>query len=60
MIVAGALLLVAAVRVITGSNQLTSEGQVSAALGLAVPIGLAGLAACGPSAPAWSTSASRA
>ncbi|MEU0073349.1 ABC transporter permease [Streptomyces sp. NPDC006332] len=44
MIVAGALLLVAAVRVITGSNQLTSEGQVSAALGLAVPIGLAGLA----------------
>ncbi|WSQ11431.1 ABC transporter permease [Streptomyces sp. NBC_01231] len=44
MIVAGALLLVAAVRVITGSDQLTSEGQVSAALGLAVPIGLAGLA----------------
>ncbi|MFE0387393.1 ABC transporter permease [Streptomyces bungoensis] len=44
MIVAGALLLVAAVRVITGSNQLDSAGQVSAALGLAVPIGLAGLA----------------
>ncbi|MFH9547273.1 ABC transporter permease [Streptomyces sp. NPDC051445] len=44
MIVAGALLLVAAVRVITGSDQLTSEGQISAALGLAVPIGLAGLA----------------
>ena len=44
MIVAGALLLVSAVRVITGANQLTSEGQVSAALGLAVPIGLAGLA----------------
>ncbi|MFJ4782982.1 ABC transporter permease [Streptomyces sp. NPDC088794] len=44
MIVAGALLLVAAVRVITGADQLTSEGQVSAALALAVPIGLAGLA----------------
>jgi simple sugar transport system permease protein len=44
MIVAGALLLVAAVRVITGANQLTSDGQVSAALSLAVPIGLAGLA----------------
>ncbi|MBL1081333.1 ABC transporter permease [Streptomyces actinomycinicus] len=44
MIVAGALLLVAAVRMITGSNQLDSAGQVAAALGLAVPIGLAGLA----------------
>ncbi|MFG2886009.1 ABC transporter permease [Streptomyces sp. NPDC048297] len=44
MIVAGALLLVAAVRMITGSNQLDSAGQVGAALGLAVPIGLAGLA----------------
>ncbi|MFG3046686.1 ABC transporter permease [Streptomyces sp. NPDC048241] len=44
MIVGGALLLVAVVRVITGANQLTSEGQVSAALGLAVPIALAGLA----------------
>jgi simple sugar transport system permease protein len=44
MIVAGALILVAAVRVITGANQLTSDGQISAALALAVPIGLAGLA----------------
>jgi general nucleoside transport system permease protein len=44
MIVAGALLLVSAIRVITGADQLTSEGQVSAALSLAVPIGLAGLA----------------
>ncbi|MER8013119.1 ABC transporter permease [Streptomyces griseoluteus] len=44
LIVAGALLLVAAVRMITGADQLTSEGQVNAALGLAVPIGLAGLA----------------
>ncbi|MGW2489609.1 ABC transporter permease [Streptomyces sp. NPDC001606] len=44
MIIAGALLLVAAVRMITGSDQLDSAGQVSAAVGLAVPIGLAGLA----------------
>jgi simple sugar transport system permease protein len=44
MIVAGALLLVSAIRVITGANQLTSDGQVAAALSLAVPIGLAGLA----------------
>lgn len=43
-ILAGGLILVALVRVITGADQLTSEGQVSAALGLAVPIGLAGLA----------------
>ena len=43
-IIAAALVLVAVVRIITGANQLTSEGQVSAALGLAVPIGLAGLA----------------
>ncbi|AOR32462.1 ABC transporter permease [Streptomyces fodineus] len=44
VIVAGALLLLAAVRMITGSNSLDSAGQVGAALGLAVPIGLAGLA----------------
>ncbi len=44
LLVAGALLLLAAVRLITGSNQLDSAGQVGAALGLAVPIGLAGLA----------------
>ncbi|MEU6384476.1 ABC transporter permease [Streptomyces bauhiniae] len=44
LVVAGALLLIAVVRLITGANQLTSEGQVNAALGLAVPIGLAGLA----------------
>ncbi|MGW1909550.1 ABC transporter permease [Streptomyces sp. NPDC002076] len=44
LLVAGALLLLAAVRMITGSQQLDSAGQVSAALGLAVPIGLAGLA----------------
>ena len=44
IIVAGALLLLAAVRMITGSQDLDSAGQVSASLGLAVPIGLAGLA----------------
>ncbi|MFF5401614.1 ABC transporter permease [Streptomyces misionensis] len=44
VLVAGALLLLAAVRVITGSQDLDSAGQVGAALGLAVPIGLAGLA----------------
>ncbi|MFF4932368.1 ABC transporter permease [Streptomyces griseofuscus] len=44
LLVAGGLLLLAAVRVITGSQDLDSAGQVSAALGLAVPIGLAGLA----------------
>ncbi|MEU6284856.1 ABC transporter permease [Streptomyces sp. NPDC047028] len=43
MLVAGALILLAAIRMITGSDQLDSAGQVSAALGLAVPIGLAGL-----------------
>ncbi|MFF8941064.1 ABC transporter permease [Streptomyces sp. NPDC014864] len=44
ILAAGALMLVAAVRVVTGANQLDSAGQVGAALGLAVPIGLAGLA----------------
>ncbi|MFE7167445.1 ABC transporter permease [Streptomyces sp. NPDC057616] len=43
-ILAVGLALVAVVRIITGADQLTSEGQISAALGLAVPIGLAGLA----------------
>ncbi|MFV8184045.1 ABC transporter permease [Streptomyces sp. AF1B] len=43
-ILAAGLALVAIVRIITGADQLTSEGQISAALGLAVPIGLAGLA----------------
>jgi simple sugar transport system permease protein len=44
LLAAGALLLLAAVRMITGSQDLDSAGQVSAAIGLAVPIGLAGLA----------------
>ncbi|MFJ7418765.1 ABC transporter permease [Streptomyces uncialis] len=42
--IAGALVLVSAVRVVTGADQITSEGQISAALRLAVPIALAGLA----------------
>ncbi|WP_327295718.1 MULTISPECIES: ABC transporter permease [unclassified Streptomyces] len=44
LIVAGALALLSLVRIVTGADQLTSEGQISASLGLAVPIGLAGLA----------------
>ncbi|MFI9214105.1 MULTISPECIES: ABC transporter permease [unclassified Streptomyces] len=43
LIVAGALIALSAVRVITGAQDLTSAGQVGAALSLAVPIGLAGL-----------------
>ncbi|MGW2115880.1 ABC transporter permease [Streptomyces zhihengii] len=43
LIVAGGLLLFSLVRVISGANDLTSTGQVSGALQLAVPIGLAGL-----------------
>ncbi|MFI6344470.1 ABC transporter permease [Streptomyces sp. NPDC050560] len=44
VIIAAALVLVSLVRIVTGAEQLTSEGQIGAALGLAVPIGLAGLA----------------
>ncbi|WP_405943987.1 ABC transporter permease [Streptomyces sp. NBC_00932] len=44
LIVAVALALLSLVRIVTGADQLTSEGQISASLGLAVPIGLAGLA----------------
>jgi ABC-type uncharacterized transport system permease subunit len=40
---AGLIVLLSLVRVITGADDLTSRGQVSAALALAVPIGLAGL-----------------
>ncbi|GAB2912580.1 ABC transporter permease [Rhodococcus aerolatus] len=43
LLVAGAVLLVAVVRAATGAGDLTSGGAVSAALGLAVPIGMAGL-----------------
>jgi general nucleoside transport system permease protein len=44
LMIAAGLVLVSAVRLLTGSEQLDSEGQISAALGLAVPIGMAGLA----------------
>ncbi|WP_051837868.1 ABC transporter permease [Streptomyces sp. NRRL WC-3742] len=43
LLIAGALLLIAAVGVVTGNHSLTSSGQITAALGAAVPIGMAGL-----------------
>ncbi|GAA0387752.1 ABC transporter permease [Acrocarpospora corrugata] len=41
--VAGLLVLLSLTRIVTGAHDITSSGTVSAALGLAVPIGLAGL-----------------
>ncbi|MER5772239.1 ABC transporter permease [Streptomyces sp. NPDC001985] len=43
LIIAGGLLVLSAVRAVTGAQDLTSAGLISAALALAVPIGLAGL-----------------
>jgi simple sugar transport system permease protein len=43
LVIAGSLVALAAVRAITGANDLTSSGAVRAALQSAVPIGLAGL-----------------
>jgi simple sugar transport system permease protein len=43
LIVAGGLALFSLVRTISGADDLTSVGQVSGALELAIPIGLAGL-----------------
>lgn len=43
LVVAGILMLVSAVRLITGAHGITSVGQTSTALRLAVPIGLAAL-----------------
>ncbi|QLE73631.1 ABC transporter permease [Streptomyces rectiverticillatus] len=43
LIIAGALLLLSVLRMITDANDLTSSGQYSSALAAAVPIGLAGL-----------------
>ncbi|WP_354640935.1 ABC transporter permease [Kitasatospora camelliae] len=43
LLIAGALLLFAAVGAATGNHGLTASGQVSAALGSAVPIAMAGL-----------------
>jgi simple sugar transport system permease protein len=60
LIVAAGLLLFSLVRAVSGANDLTSVGQVSGALQLAVPIGLPVSAVCGPSARASSTSASKA
>ncbi|MFD8690964.1 ABC transporter permease [Streptomyces sp. NPDC059651] len=43
LVIAGVLLALSAVRAITGAQDVTSAGQISAALAMAVPIGLAGL-----------------
>ncbi|WP_246144753.1 ABC transporter permease [Actinacidiphila oryziradicis] len=43
LIVAGALIVVSLVRVITGANDVTSAGQIAGAVASAVPIALAGL-----------------
>jgi ABC-type uncharacterized transport system permease subunit len=43
LIIAAGLIGLAAVRAITGAQDLTSQGQISAAILMAVPIGLAGL-----------------
>ncbi|WP_327184765.1 ABC transporter permease [Streptomyces sp. NBC_01334] len=43
LIIAGVLVLTSVVRLITGADGITSTGQMSTALRLAVPIGLAGL-----------------
>ena len=42
-VVLGALVVVSTVRVITGANDIDSSGALMAAIGLAMPIGLAGL-----------------
>jgi ABC-type uncharacterized transport system permease subunit len=43
--VAGLLVLLSLVRVLTGADDVTSAGTTAAALGLAVPIGMAGMGA---------------
>ncbi|MER6473715.1 ABC transporter permease [Streptomyces collinus] len=43
LVIAGVLVLTSIVRLITGADGITSVGQMSTALQLAVPIGLAGL-----------------
>ncbi|MEU7379096.1 MULTISPECIES: ABC transporter permease [unclassified Streptomyces] len=43
LIIAGVLVLTSVVRIVTGAHGITSTGQMSTALRLAVPIGLAGL-----------------
>jgi ABC-type uncharacterized transport system permease subunit len=41
--IAGLIVAASAVRVLSGANDLTSSGTIGAALGLAIPIGMAGL-----------------
>ncbi|MGR8008726.1 ABC transporter permease [Streptomyces hypolithicus] len=43
LIIAAGLIALSAVRAVTGAEDLTGAGQISAALSMAVPIGLAGL-----------------
>ncbi|WP_367434249.1 ABC transporter permease [Streptomyces celluloflavus] len=43
LLIAGGLILLSLLRIITGANNLTESGQYTAALNAAVPIGLAGL-----------------
>jgi simple sugar transport system permease protein len=43
VIAVGALAIASVLRVVTGANDLDSSGALAAAIGLAVPIGLAGL-----------------
>ncbi|WP_371481125.1 ABC transporter permease [Kitasatospora sp. NBC_00315] len=43
LLIAGTLVLFSAVGMATGNHSLTSSGQITAALGAAVPIGMAGL-----------------
>jgi len=43
LLLSGGLLLLSITRMLSGANDLTSTGTMSAAFGLAVPIGLAGL-----------------
>ncbi|MEO8829602.1 ABC transporter permease [Lapillicoccus sp.] len=42
-VIGGALVIVSTVRVVTGANDIDSSGALMAAIGLAMPIGLAGL-----------------
>ena len=42
-IIGGALLIVSTVRVLTGANDIDSSGALTAAIGMAMPLVLAGL-----------------
>ena len=43
VVIVGSLLVIATVRVLTGANDMVSSGALAAAIGLAVPLALAGL-----------------